>query len=403
MKILFITLITLLFAGCGENKNTSDWKAPNIYYLRAEGSKSVVLSGNEEFLLNDYIYFSESQSENPNIETIKNEGVSIRLTSNAKCVANGKSFTATNSYKKNYVQLKEIVPIDATLYPKDKASCKIQIQIKNLSGSTKTYILPERSLSSETFHPDLSFKESISESELNTTQILDLKIGERLKLYCDSFSQEITNPGVSSLTFDQFISKSNKMIIDIPIQQYKPNQHCRVSISSGNKKIISNLFLILFNNLLPKYSYTIHKNYRDGARLYIYNLSIKNPHSVPVSVALKKSALTVPLYENTSGGGSKEVGDRPDRTHHYTASIQTSFSGNANIVDKGNIEVIFLLPGHEYNLLTYKDVHCKANSCTYGNMNDSHMPIYNLEYNYRSIEEINSVDSVNILGQMERN
>jgi len=194
-QILILSLISFLFVSCGGSKNTDDWKAPNIYYLRADGNKSVVLTSREDLLLNDYIYVSNSKEQSPDIEGLKKESTELTISSNTKCVADGKSFMASNSYKKSYVQVKEIIPVDATLYSDTKTSCKIQIQIQNTKGSTKTYVLPERTIDVSVFESDFSMKEIVSQTELEFTQISDLNKNEVVGLNCDGFSLQITNSG----------------------------------------------------------------------------------------------------------------------------------------------------------------------------------------------------------------
>lgn len=400
MQILFISLISLFFVGCGSSKNTDDWKAPNIYYLRADGNKSVVLTSSEDFLLNDYIYVSESQAQSPDIEIIKKESTEMALSSNVKCVVAGKSFIATNSYKKTYAQVKEIIPIDALLYPRSPLSCKIQIQIKNSAGSTKTYVLPERSVNADSFAQDISIKESVAENELSTVQVSDLKSGEKLQLVCDTFSESVMNPGVNSITLEQFTSKVNKVASDIPVKKYKPQQQCRVSMLTQNKKLVSNNFLISFERLVPKYNYSIQKR-RSGSRLFLYDLTLSNPYDVPISVGIREASFTVPLYTVTSGG-SKEV-DKPDRYHYYSDKAQVQFSGEAKIIDKGNVKIVFLMPGESFKIHAFKDSHCKPNNCVHSKVSGNNMPIYNLEYNYRSLEEINSANQINLLEQVKEN
>ncbi len=394
MQIIFLVLVSILLVNCSGGKNKDNWEAPNIYYLRSEGNKNTVLTNQDALQLNDYIYFANAQLKTTNPEEMKNSDSSFTIKADVKCVSEGKSFVAINSYKKNNIQVKEILPIEATLYPQEFTSCKILVQLQNSAGSTKTYALPERNIDLNNFAADFSMNESVIFSNFNSAQILNLKGDEFVSLVCDTFTAQVKNPGLNSLSLGHFISKVNTTVQDIPLQKYKPNQFCRVAINTENKKTISNKFKIQFEKLAPQYSFDRSRTY-EGRRLFAYQLSLVNPHSVPLSVALDKASLKNAPFVLTTHHGHDNDYDKSTIIH---MDLSLSFSDETKVIDKGNVYVIHLAPGETVSASTFIDPEkCTSMRCV--NKSIKHMPpspMYHLEYNFRSVEEIMNAPIINL-------
>lgn len=233
-------------------------------------------------------------------------------------------------------------------------------------------------------------------------QKISIKSNENLSLACDEF---ISNPMSSeaSLTLADILFSHKLLKGDLDVKQYKPVQLCRLVLKSSQELRISNLFELQFQKLIPKYSYSIfrgHSQKRSGDRLFVYDLNIANSSEHPLSVGLNKNYLVLPFTRRTHSGSHNQDGD------HYSNFTATAAISNSNqnvFIDKGAVLVIHLLPGESVLLQAFYDSACTNMTCVIPQASPNHLPIFNLEYNYRTRAEIEQATNIKLLDQLSVN
>jgi hypothetical protein len=393
MRIIFL-LIALTLVSCG--KKEESWKSPSLYLLRTEKNK--VLSSSDRLDLNDYIYFS-NEDKNPTPEDLKTKSGKFILEAAATCLTNGTTFKQNISVSRNYVQLKEFIPI-GSLLTTPTSSCRITIVLQNSAGSTKSYAIPEKIIEVTNFKEDLQLNSKILYSEFGAQKI-STKLNDHIDLICDAFTASVNSEN-DTITLEDILDHHQIQKEDIDVKQYKPSQFCRIALRSIEKTQLSNQFEINFEKLTPIYSYSIFqgpKQKRQGGRLFLYEIKLSNPNSVPVSVAFNKSAITAPVSRIVYWG--REQQNALSYAEFKTSEI--TYSDSKLFIDKGNAIVIYLLPSEAVTIQASVITPCDVRMCYVPRMKIENLPIYNLEYNYRSLDEIQQAVNVKVLDPLIAN
>lgn len=394
-KILFL-ISTFLITACGKQDKVDSWKAPQVYWLRS----TEILPTSSALTPYDAIYFAEESYSRA--EDLQANTWAYHIESKVSCIINNKVYKEEDHFYKNNVTIKEILPIVALETP--HSSCTLHLTLKNSNGSTKTYIFENKKIEVSKFKYDFDIKKAISENDLTKTYLNGHSKNDRVILKCDGFTSQMTAKDTEAISFDQLFIGKDTLYKGIKATEYKPHQKCYISASNISRKFVSNLFEVRFHKLQPQYSYNIYngpRSNRQGNRLFLYTLNVYNPHPVPISIALHKPAMMVPLSVAVTTG-NKEFGDHTSYRMTIEQARYTT-SGKAKLIDKGNNSVIYLLPGDDFIMQAYVDKECGSRACYSNKAQDEHLPLYNLEYNYRSLNEIQAAEVIKVLDRLSSN
>ncbi len=389
MKNLFLlATIGAIFTACGESQKEDTWEAPQLKILRLDNSgKASTLENTDVIFPTDRVYFEDPQAHS--------------IESNVRCSTQNKSIEEKKTFQNNFVIVRDTLPVKATLFD-DSIICQIKITLKNQKGSSKLYQLLDKKVDLSKISPEIKIPDRVYYSEFSKVFINGTKPYDVLNLVCENLHASFQVIENSSPTLENLAYRDEVPHKDIDIRQYSPYQTCRVTHNQDSKLLISNKFEIRFEKLSPSYKAQIRSDNRHGGRLIVYELNLSNPHNVPITVAFNRNIKVIPFRIRTQF--SNREFDGVARYHNSQEEIAFAMNGNSKLVERGHITIVHILPGEEFLLTGYRDVgSCDDRRCVYSEADRSHLPIFDLKYNYRSLEEIAQAKELKLLDQTSVN
>lgn len=386
-----IILTALLIVSCSK-KSEESWNAPTLYTYR--GEKNIVMSDTKNLDLNDYFYFSDSENAQ-SFEEIKSKST-YKIKASSTCITNGTTYKYEHQVARGYIQLKEFIPVHALLGV-NTTSCGLVITLQNSNGSTKSY-RSQKIVEFENFKADFTTLTSDSYDHLKNYQ-LSSNTNETISFVCDTLSS-IDKQGAESISLQEFFENHSEKAFDIDLKQYKPIQLCRIARRSASEVLLSNQFQVEFEKLVPLYQPKIYKGRtesRVGQRLNLYDININNPHPVPVTVGFNKNLLkTTPMWQSQRVGRDNES----TVSHPITHAAAAEFLNPEFVSEHGDVVLIHLPPSASIDIRVYTNVSCDDNNCIHSRVDPKDLPVYNLEYNYRTREEAQRANNIKFLDKL---
>ncbi len=370
MQFLFLFLAPLFF-GCDKENIVDNWKAPSIQFYTQEGQELVEVKNQNQFKINDYINFHDNDNANP----IDN----VRITGRSVCVTANESATFEKPVAHLPLQFKSIVSPRIFLIG-SVADCEFELILKNPNHSTKTFRF-SKSISSQELLSEINIPQTINYTDFQNTLITTTSAKTQVELYCEKFSSVVSVPTPRGITLNDLVLSDDTVFEDIPIQNYYPHQKCRIVLRGSDKTQWSYVLNLKFQKIRPQL-----KVHFGSAPFFLldYKMDFSNPFQTKISFALKKQDFVFPAVCK----GSCDRVKIPPRAQTFQGEVQFS---NRSLVFKGSeLYVIHLNPGDKLSVhVKIKGIsNVMAGYSIVPYINPQGTGAYDLEYNYRSLQEI---------------